>query len=583
MIKLNKLYSGDEEVFPTINFIDGINVVFASVSENKRKSSHSLGKTTLVDIIDFCFLKKIVKGSILRNERLSGQKLFLELKLGEDKYLTIKRVVSGKISFVTTDIPYNMAGQPNIPWEYPNLSLDKAKEILNGLICPSQLSESGFHFRSGLRYCLRKQTNYEETFKVRSGQEPNASWVPYLGSILGINAQSINDKFKANKKVDALDNAIKQIKDLPSDSSQSLEVEIARIEATVAKMKITADTFDFKKSDEVVSKELVNDVSTKVSSLTKELYSIDQKLLAINKSLLIDFYFDLEKTLELFEDVKIHFPDNLKKSYEDLISVNEEMTKGRNSRLIKSKKEISTYRVKLEDELNSEREKQQKLSQLLLQKDAFKKYKDLQGKISSEESKVATLKEKLKQLDLVGTLDEKLEEAKSDKRKKGKKLEPATKLSQNKTLENAVTVFSEIADDILDLDAFFYVELNKEGNLQFDVKLKSLTSINEGFSYTRVLSAIFDVTLLLIHSKESFYRFCYHDGLLESLDDRIKVKLIKLWRELASQNGLQFIITVLDSDLPIENGERQYFPKDEVVRELNDKGDEGRLFRMPAF
>lgn len=88
---------------------------------------------------------------------------------------------------------------------------------------------------------------------------------------------------------------------------------------------------------------------------------------------------------------------------------------------------------------------------------------------------------------------------------------------------------------------------------------------------------------LLIHSKESFYRFGYHDGLLESLDDRIKVKLIKLWRELAGQNGLQFIITVLDSDLPIENGVRQHFPKDEVIRELNDKGDEGRLFRMPAF
>ncbi|HCH1489103.1 TPA: DUF2326 domain-containing protein [Vibrio parahaemolyticus] len=583
MIKLNKLYSSDEEVFPTITFVEGINVVFASVSNNKSKSSHSLGKTTLVDIIDFCFLKKVVKGSVLRNERLSGQQLFLELKLGKDKYLTIKRVVSGKISIVTTTTPCSMAGQPNIPWGYTNLSFDKAKEVLNGLICPSLLTESGFHFRSGLRYCLRKQTNYEETFKVRAGQEPNASWVPYLGSILGIDAQSINEKFEANKRVDALDNAIKQIKDLPTDSSQSLEAEITRIEATVTKMKITADSFDFKTSDEVVSKELVNEVSTRVSSLTKELYSIDQKILAINKSLLIDFYFDLEKTLELFEEVKIHFPEGLKRSYEDLISVNEEMTKGRKSRLIQSKKEIVSYRVTLEGELNSEREKQQKLSQLLLQKDVFKKYKELQNKISKEESRVATLKENLKRLDLVGTLDEKLEEAKSEKRKKGRKLEPATKLSQNEILKSAVTIFSGMAENILDLDAFFYVELNKEGNLQFDIQLKNQTSINEGFSYTRVLSAIFDVTLLLIHSKVSFYRFCYHDGLLESLDDRIKVKLIKLWREISNQNGLQLIITVLDSDLPIVNGQRQYFPKDEVIRELNDKGDEGRLFKMPAF
>ncbi|MFM9587343.1 hypothetical protein, partial [Streptomyces caniscabiei] len=91
-------------------------------------------KTTLIDIIDFCFLKTIKKGSILRNEKLSGQELFLELKLGETKYLTIKRVVSGKVSLVTTSVPYNATSQPNILWEHSNLSLDKAKEILNGLI-----------------------------------------------------------------------------------------------------------------------------------------------------------------------------------------------------------------------------------------------------------------------------------------------------------------------------------------------------------------------------------------------------------------------------------------------------------------
>ncbi|MBE4054064.1 hypothetical protein HJ117_02475 [Vibrio parahaemolyticus] len=175
------------------------------------------------------------------------------------------------------------------------------------------------------------------------------------------------------KKVDALGSAIRQIKDLPSDSSQSLEIEIDRIESTVAQMKVTADDFDFTKSDEVVSKELISEVSVNVSNLTKELYSIDQKVLAINKSLLHDFYFDLEKTLSLFNEVEIYFPEQLKRSYDELINVNKEMTLGRKERLNKSRDELYNDRDIIESKLSESRDEQRKLSQILLQKDAFKK------------------------------------------------------------------------------------------------------------------------------------------------------------------------------------------------------------------
>ncbi|MBE4054063.1 hypothetical protein HJ117_02470 [Vibrio parahaemolyticus] len=170
------------------------------MSDDKGKSSHSLGKTTLVDVIDFCLLKQINKNSVLKNKRLSELKLFLEIHVGLNKYVTIKRDLSGKIAVMVTKEPCNMAVEPAKGWDHDNLPFTKAKEIVNELICPELLSESGFNFRSGLRYCLRKQTNYEETFKVRAGQEPSSNWVPYLGSILGIDVNLINEKFKSNKK-----------------------------------------------------------------------------------------------------------------------------------------------------------------------------------------------------------------------------------------------------------------------------------------------------------------------------------------------------------------------------------------------
>lgn len=76
----------------------------------------------------------------------------------------------------------------------------------------------------------------------------------------------------------------------------------------------------------------------------------------------------------------------------------------------------------------------------------------------------------------------------------------------------------------------------------------------------------------------------YHDGLLESLDDRVKLRLVNAWRVLSKMNKLQLIITVLDTDVPEDDsGNKIYFKQEEVIRELNDKGDSGRLFKMAKF
>lgn len=98
------------------------------------------------------------------------------------------------------------------------------------------------------------------------------------------------------------------------------------------------------------------------------------------------------------------------------------------------------------------------------------------------------------------------------------------------------------------------------------------------------MAACFDVALLTHYSSSEYYRFAYHDGLFESLDDRVKLRLIDAWRLLANRNNLQLIITVLDTDVPEnDQGSKVHFHSAEIVRELNDKGDDGRLFRMNKF
>lgn len=585
MLKLSRLYSNNSNIFPDIIFKDGLNIVFANVSkEQKNKSSHSLGKTTLVDLLNYSLLKQVDKSFFLKNKAFEDFVFYLEVEYDLNRFVTIKRPVKGKISIHSSPKKDRLNYLNDEDWEFNSLSLKRAKEIFDSLVSIKNLRDNAFTFRNGLRYCFRKQTQYENTFKVNTSRETDSAWKPYLAQVLGIDSILVKDKYDANKQVDSLKNAIKQIESIPQESTQSLEAEIAQLEAHISRMQLELDKFDFRKADTEINSELVDNTSIQVSELNKKLYQIDQRLHAINESMMTEFSFDLEKVVELFNEVEIYFPDKLAHSYQDLISLNTQMSEGRKIRLKSAREKLINERKNTEEGLHLAIEKQKELASILLQKDAFSKYKIMQARLSKEESRLAVLQERVEKLDYASSLSERLELAISSQSLAAKSLEKATRVRENAQMKHAVQVFSEIVEYVLSISAFIFTKTNTEGNLEFKIGLKDQTSVNDGFSYTRTLSAIFDITLLLIHSNESFYRFSYHDGLFESLDDRVKFKLIEKMREISESNGLQFIISVLDSDIPIsETGKRSYFLDNEIIRELHDKGNTGRLFRMPAF
>lgn len=89
----------------------------------------------------------------------------------------------------------------------------------------------------------------------------------------------------------------------------------------------------------------------------------------------------------------------------------------------------------------------------------------------------------------------------------------------------------------------------------------------------------FDLALLIHYRKSSFFRFAYHDGILEGLDDRIKIRLLNKVKSICDEYDLQYILSLIDSDIPTdEKGEKYIFTPDEICLELNDRDDLGKLF-----
>jgi len=88
------------------------------------------------------------------------------------------------------------------------------------------------------------------------------------------------------------------------------------------------------------------------------------------------------------------------------------------------------------------------------------------------------------------------------------------------------------------------------------------------------------LAILTAHLDKKFPRFVYHDGVFESLDDRKKENLLNVIKRY-TDFGIQHIITLIDSDLPIwDRNDYPVFNEEEIVLLLHDKSQQGRIFKM---
>jgi uncharacterized protein YydD (DUF2326 family) len=163
-------------------------------------------------------------------------------------------------------------------------------------------------------------------------------------------------------------------------------------------------------------------------------------------------------------------------------------------------------------------------------------------------------------------------------------------LERGSPIQTAVTrYFNRFVKQILGINGEFIVSRNTSGNIEFEIRTKDVigadTSQDQGHSYHRLLCALFDLSVLRALDKTPFYHFVYHDGIFEGLDNRVKLRLLALIREIVGEGRIQYILSIIDADLPrdLETQTQIRFAPEEIVLTLSDQGDKGRLFKMPPF
>jgi uncharacterized protein YydD (DUF2326 family) len=596
-MKLSSIYSNKPDVFPPIRFGPGFNVVFARVKDfaAHHRDSHNLGKSLLVLLIDFCLLAGTEKDHALKThaDRFGDFVFYLELLTNAGRYVTVRRAVSGRssVSLHVGDGPAELTSLPDPEWSLPRASVTKGKEALNELLALD--IPGGFGYRKGLRYCLRRQSDYDDVFRIGGfRQGSDAYWKPYVAAILGFDPTCLDRKYKADKQAEELEALYRSMERQAGARAEEYDALRGRIqirEDEVARLRAQVDSFRFGEFEARISEDLVGDVEVRIAELNEARYTVDYELSQIDEALASGFAFDIDQVRRLFDDAGVCFPGQLARDYDQLLNFSRRLSSARAARLKELRARLGAQRQEFERELTELDGKRSQALAVLRERESLAKFKALQTQLSRDQEKLLGLRERLASLDVATETQTQIDRYRQESAEAARLIREQIQ-SENPTYALVRKTFANYVREVLHVPALLSTSLNKQGNLDFSATIldrevpNSVTSEAQGTSYRKLLCACFDLAALSVHSSSSFYRFVYHDGVFEGLDNRRKVSLLTLVRRVCAQQGLQYILTVIDSDLPRnEDDSKLLFEPSEVVRELHDEGDDGRLFKMPRF
>lgn len=598
-MKLSRFYSNKPDAFVPVDFTSGLNVVMAEIRlpENRKKDTHNLGKTTLGRLLDFGFLSGKNSGFFLFKhfDLFKDFIFFLEIELEDGSCITIRRSVeeATKIAFKRHEKSHqDLSTLSLVEWDHQNVPFKRARELLDSILDWRALKP--WSYRKALGYLLRSQEDFREVFQLRKFASKHADWKPFLAHMLGFDAKLVTDHYAKEVELSRKKEAALTIsKELGGSVENISKIEgILLLKQKDAEKKQTLlDAFDFRNHDKESTKKIVDVVDERIAALNTERYSLSQNRKKIQASLQEDqILFNPDEAQQLFSEAGVLFQGQIKKDFQQLITFNKAITEERSGYLQEELTEIERELKRVNAELNDLGKKRSQMLSFLSDTDVFSKYKQLSDEMVTLRSDITTLEHQRSHLHRLQELRSEIRNLTEECGHLQVQVETDVEKqnSDQQSLFSTIRVFfSEIVEEVIDRKALLSVAPNQAGHLEFKAEILdgqgNSTSADLGHTYRKLLCVAFDMAVQRAYLGKKYPRFVYHDGVLESLDDRKKENLLAVVRRYADI-GLQPVITLIDSDLPVRlESDSSVFSRDEIIVTLHDEGDQGRLFKMKGW
>lgn len=600
-MKLSKLYCNLPETFKAVHFNPGFNVVFAKFydDKNRKKTNHNLGKSLFYEVIDYCLLKQ-KKGKnifLLNSPRFKNIVFYLEIKLTDGTYLTIRRFVDPNTNIAFVHHSEQFQDQTKLDdslWDHTKVAISRAVSLLDSYLKIDFIKPDGY--RKNLSFHSRSQSEYssiQQIFQPASyNRAADKDWKPHMMRLMNLDAENLSNFYDANEKLSEKEGEIKSLKArLASKDTSFVEIEgkISIIQDEVNAKISALEKFDFHHLIDSKTTEAVSLVSEKIQYLDSQQYYLRKNKRRIENTLNDDeTKFDSSQVIKLFKEAGVVFDGQIVKDFDQLVEFNKLVTSERRGYLQEDLDEISTQLAKIQSELRAHNTQKSELLSFLNNTDPFDQYKMISDEIVTLKTRLSNFESMRESLQEISDTQDEIDELEKNKSNYTSyvdtDLKIASKADSESTFAHIRKRFNNFFNNVLFKQVNIVVQPNKKGNIEFDAKVLSdveeETEQGNGSTYNRIMCIAFDLALLSVHTDKHYINFLYHDGALEGINARTKDELIKEIRAYCELYDIQYIATMIDADV---FGLPSASIDGDIILTLHDRGDAGQLFNMPPW
>lgn len=566
--------------FHSVQFRPGLNVILAERTDTstQKDTRNGLGKSTLIDIIDFCLGSRATQGKGLLIEPLAGWEFTLELTLA-GKRVKVSRAINTPNRLVISGDTTGWIEQPDTDKETGEhiFNLDRWKILLGWALFDVPRTHDALKYkptyRSLISYFLRRGVDaYADPFRHARQQQPWDVQL-HIGYLLGLNWenaakwQELKDK---EQGVKAIGEAIKTgVFEGAWGTVGELEAESIQLETQVNQESIALQNFKVHPQYEVVQKE-ADETTTEIHRLANENIS-DRRRLARYRESVSTEKIPADTVLDqLYEEAGLIFPDAVLRTLEE--------AKVFHSRIVENRRSFLETEIKrLERRINGRDEEIKKLTEsratnleILSTHGALQEMTKLQERYIETRGKMDRVRARISEIKDLNARKREI---------KVRKTELAQIAEQDHEQRRdiwtmPVQLFNDNSQALYKIPGRLVIDITESG-FKYDVEINR--SGSEGVGKMKVFC--FDLMLLqLMAQKPDLIDFLVHDSsLYDGVDERQRALALERASEISNQTGAQYICT-LNSDMVPRAEFSKDFDFDKHVRlTLTDKSPSDSL------